>query len=237
MDTKMQIEIEALSPISLGSGQGDVVVDSEIIHDELGIPYFPAKRLKGLLYESAMECADMLTVFPNGQQYEAAVQETFGHCKTAVQCIVHNFYIQDYEKIAKELKAVEEAFPACVQPTDVLEEYTSLRYQTAIDENGIAKDTVIDENDSAKDTAVDKNGIAKDHSLRNIRVVNEHILFTGEIGLLQAEQIHIDMLTLALKNLQYAGMKRNRGFGHIECRIRHQDMNQLVQQILRKAAQ
>ena len=44
----------------LMSGQGDVNTDSTIIHDRYGIPYIPAKRVRGVLYESALEVAEMM---------------------------------------------------------------------------------------------------------------------------------------------------------------------------------
>ena len=56
---EIDVTIEVLSPIHLGSGQADVNIDSEIVHDAFGFPYFPAKRFKGLLYESALEIREM----------------------------------------------------------------------------------------------------------------------------------------------------------------------------------
>ena len=43
---ELSIEIKVLSPIHLGSGQAEVNIDSEIVHDAQGFPYFPAKRFK-----------------------------------------------------------------------------------------------------------------------------------------------------------------------------------------------
>ena len=51
------LTIKLLSPTMLMSGQGDVNTDSTIIHDRYGIPYIPAKRVRGVLYESALEVA------------------------------------------------------------------------------------------------------------------------------------------------------------------------------------
>ena len=56
---KYILTVEALSPVHLGAGKSDVIIDAETAHDEFGMPYFPAKRLKGLLYESALELAEM----------------------------------------------------------------------------------------------------------------------------------------------------------------------------------
>ena len=54
------LTIKLLSPTMLMSGQGDVNTDSTIIHDRYGIPYIPAKRVRGVLYESALEVAEMM---------------------------------------------------------------------------------------------------------------------------------------------------------------------------------
>ena len=59
---EFDVTIEILSPIHLSSGQADVTVDVEIIHDAQGFPYFPAKRFKGLLYESAVEVLEMFAL-------------------------------------------------------------------------------------------------------------------------------------------------------------------------------
>ena len=42
------------------SGQGDVNTDSTVVHDCYGIPFIPAKRVRGVLYESALEVAEMM---------------------------------------------------------------------------------------------------------------------------------------------------------------------------------
>ena len=54
------LTIKLLSPTLLMSGQGDVNTDSTIVHDRYGIPYIPAKRVRGVLYESALEVAEMM---------------------------------------------------------------------------------------------------------------------------------------------------------------------------------
>ncbi len=53
------IQIETLSPLHLGSGQENIVLDADVVYDQYGMPYFPARRFRGLLYESAMEMEEM----------------------------------------------------------------------------------------------------------------------------------------------------------------------------------
>lgn len=54
-----KIKIIAKSPLQLGYGRAGIVIDSDVVHDKYGMPYFPAKRFKGLLYESALEIAEI----------------------------------------------------------------------------------------------------------------------------------------------------------------------------------
>ena len=59
---EIDVTIKVETPLHLGSGQADVNLDAEIVHDAWGLPYFPAKRFKGLLFESAVEVFEMFTL-------------------------------------------------------------------------------------------------------------------------------------------------------------------------------
>ncbi len=105
---ELDVTIKVLSPIHLNSGQADVNVDAEIVHDALGFPYFPAKRFKGLLYESTLD----------------------------IQLIVPNFYIlpsTEYETFCAEWKYLQWKYPEIFTTFDVLNSFTSLRYQTRLE--------------------------------------------------------------------------------------------------------
>lgn len=56
---KYKIKIVAKSSLQLSTNKSDITVDTEVVHDQYGMPYFPAKRFKGLLYESALEMAEI----------------------------------------------------------------------------------------------------------------------------------------------------------------------------------
>lgn len=189
--------VQLLSPIHLGSGQADVNVDAEVIHDDVGLPYFPAKRFKGLLYESALEVAEMSELSGLNLLQKAELNELFQHgCEGKTQLVVSNLCLPDYEQMHEEWQSFEQNFPSVFQPLDVLEQYTSLRYQTKIDaETGTAADT----------------------SLHNMRVVEEGLSFTGELEVIPGSCHAFEILALALRNLSQAGLKRTRGFGHIAC--------------------
>ncbi len=194
----VDVTIKILSPIHLGSGQADVNVDAEIVHDAFGLPYFPAKRFKGLLYESALEVGEMFELSGLDTQNLSPLEKIFHRQSVSeVQLIVPNFFIAPpakYERLCAEWKFLQSAFPKIFTAKDVLDSFTSLRYQTRLE-----------------------NGVAADGSLRNLRVLDAGTEFFGTITLLNADEKILNLLALAIKNLSSAGTKRNRGFGRIEC--------------------
>jgi len=197
----IDVKIELLSPLHLASGQADVNVDAEIIHNELGVPYFPGRRLKGLLYESALEVVEMME--RSGQTgWRGQLEELFHHNGDTVdvQLVVPDFHIAkatEYDRIEAAWRELETSYSDWLTPQDVLEQYTSVRYQTRL-ENGVAADT----------------------SLHNMRVLDEDTAFYGTLELLgSAAGSYVGLVVLALRNLHQAGGKRNRGFGHLACHM------------------
>ena len=195
---EFDVTIEILSPIHLSSGQADVTVDAEIIHDALGFPYFPAKRFKGLLYESALEVLEMFELSGLDTGNLSPLEKIFHrHSISEVQLIVPNFYIKhadEYQDFCAEWKYLQATYPEVFTAAEVLNALTSIRYQTKLD-----------------------NGIAAEGSLHNMRVLDDGIKFFGRITLLNADKKVLNLLALAIKNLTCAGMKRNRGFGRLKC--------------------
>ena len=195
---EFDVTIEILSPIHLSSGRADVTIDAEIIHDALGFPYFPAKRFKGLLYESAVEVFEMFALSGLGTENLSPLEEIFHRQSTgAVQLIVPNFYIrpaEEYQAFCAEWKYLQATYSEIFTAAEVLNAFTSLRYQTRLE-----------------------NRIVAEGSLHNMRVLDDGIKFLGKITLLNADDKVLNVLALAIKNLSAAGMKRNRGFGRIKC--------------------
>ena len=193
---EIDVTIKVLSPIHLSSGRADVTVDAEIVHDALGFPYFPAKRFKGLLYESALEVAEMFRL--SGLEGLPPLESIF-HRKSegAVQLIVPNFYVlpaKKYEGFCVQWRYLQTEYPDIFTANEVLKSYTAIRYQTRLEK-----------------------GVAADGSLHNMRVLDAGTEFFGQITLLHADSDILNLLALAMKNLNVAGMKRNRGFGRISC--------------------
>lgn len=211
--TAIKVDINCDSPLHLSSGQADVTIDAEVIHDAFGLPYFPAKRFKGLLYESALEVAEMSVLCGGNYLRRETVEALFQHTPDAsAQLIIHDFHLAGYEQLRQEWQYLQEKYAEILSPADVLEAYTSVRYQTAIDA---------------------KTGIAAGTSLHNMRVVDAGLHFTGVMELRAKdgkEDVYMEVLALALRNLSSAGLKRNRGFGQLKCQM--DDMDSFIKQAL-----
>ena len=205
---EFEVKIKTLSPLHLGSGGANVNIDADICRDAFGLPYFPAKRFKGLLFESAVEVFEMLELagfetdnLPNLDRLFR--KKYFADTSDEPQLIVSNFYIKPenlYQKLCAEWNYLQKTFPALFRPEDVLETFTSIRYQTKL-----------------------VNGVADDSTLRNLRVLNSGTDFFGTIILHGADEKILTLLALTVKNLNSAGGKRNRGFGKINCSITFDD--------------
>ncbi len=197
---KIDVKITVETPLHLGSGQADVNIDAEIVHDAFGLPYFPAKRFKGLLYESAVEVFEMFKLAEMSTENLAALENVFHRNSddsgkvSEIQIIVPNFYLKNYEKLCEDWKYLQSKYKEIFRPADVLKNFTSIRYQTKL-----------------------KNGIAANGSLHNLNVLDAGTEFFGTIEILNSNDKVLNLMALAMKNLKFAGTKRNRGFGRISC--------------------
>ena len=203
----IKVTIHLESPLQLSSGAADVNVDTDVILDEWGLPFIPAKRFRGALYESALEIVELKECLNEtaGALNRTVLEEVFnqGNEESEVHTSFEDFRIKGYQKIVKELEALSHMYDDIVGYNQIRNAFTSVRYQTAIDE---------------------KKGIAKDGSLRNMRVVdNKTFEFEGSIHIEQGTNEHKQLLAVALQNLTAIGFKRNRGFGQITCSMANQE--------------
>ena len=200
------LTIKLLSPTMLMSGQGDVNTDSTIIHDRYGIPYIPAKRVRGVLYESALEVAEMMELSKLDAFTIEDVNILFNR-STVDQLVegnpklgISNLAIADYDTVANDIAALQsdKNLNKIFTKDRILGEYTSMRYYTSIVKNS---------------------GTAREGTLHNSRVLNRNLEFKGHITIDDMTDTERLILSCAVRNLTGIGGKRNRGFGRIECTI------------------
>lgn len=191
--TDYEIELEFESECLIGSSEGfGAVIDSDIVYDETGLPYLPARRLKGLLRDSAQEIATFLGL-------KNSTETLFGK-KGDQECgelKIPNLFVKDYKLNKKLLKAMvsdpKQLAYLCLNKEKILDYFTTIRSSTAI-----------------------KDGIAQKHSLRKVRVLSTKERFYGEIAL--AEH-HVEDFALICQNVRFIGSDRNRGLGKIRLNL------------------
>lgn len=201
----LYVHVKILSPLHLGSGGADIHVDADVVQDDVGLPYFPAKRLKGLLYESGLEVSEMA----GGRLIAKEKLDTlFQRGRGGVQqLVISNLYLENYDVLHADLLYLQKNFPSVFRPAYVLDQYASVRYQTAINP---------------------ETGVAQENSLRNMRVLDAGLTFVGEVRILGGDKDCLRTLALAVRNLSQCGGKRTRGFGQIACTLTQNGKDVLV---------
>ena len=130
---EQQLIITLKSDLCAGSGYSCAgIVDSDLCYDIYGIPYIPAKRLKGCLREAAGLIG--LTEEETGRIFGKAGQQK------AQGVFLGNAYIEGYEELYRELKEAGPVVRNYMTPQNVLDQFTMIKAQTKIMENGVAKD-------------------------------------------------------------------------------------------------
>lgn len=120
-----KMRIKLLSDLCAAGGDGYAsVIDTDIVTDSFGIPFIPARRLKGCLREAAeyigTEHIDEIFGVP-GNDASAALK-------------VGNANIEEHEELVKELEGKG------LDPMSVTELFTDTAASTAVEESGEAKE-------------------------------------------------------------------------------------------------
>lgn len=185
----MKIRIELLSDLCTYSGETyNSLVDMDVIYDEYGIPYIPAKRIKGCIREATLEMQE-LGVISTEEYHKLFGRE--GNQKSTFW--LSNAYIEDYKQIILDLQKFQKK--ELVTPQNVLEQYTSMRTQTAVNlESGVADKT----------------------SLRTMRVVNKGLVFDAECAVQEEEK---ENFRNAVSLVKHMGVSRTRGLGLVRMTV------------------
>ncbi len=186
---KSLLRIELLSDLCVADGSGyNSSVDIDVCHDEYGLPYIPAKRLKGCLRECAQELNDWGENIPL-----SALFGERGDRKGA--CSFRNAYLEKREKYLAEI-LVGEGNALC-HPQNILRNFTYIRSQTSIDHDS---------------------GAAEPNSLRAVRVVKKDLVFVANVEWNSEEDFrkYEQSLKNCCTVLKHMGMSRTRGFGSVK---------------------
>lgn len=218
MQSKKQGEIHITLYSDLCPGNGFSyygTIDSEAEHDDLGLPFIPARRLKGCL----RECAELLRdsglweeyneESGNTKNYKDPLNYLFGVSgdDSTRGIRIENAYISGYEQLKEDLKHLQEnkEFKKYIYPDEVLDLFSDVKAQTKME-----------------------NGVADDNSLRFTRIINQfspfnkenRLEFIARVGYLEGQE---DKLRQICKALRHIGMNRNRGLGCVKCEFKAED--------------
>lgn len=193
------IEITLRSDLCPGTGYAfSGTIDSDVSYDKNGIPYIPARRLKGVFRENA----GLLRAIGIDKK---RVKKLFGEGRhgSLSGMIIENAYPAGYKDMTASLAAMKKdpKLKRFLLPQSVLGQYTSVRAQTRLED-----------------------GIADDNSLRFTRVVNQYDFSDTEKPMqffagVQYPEDEEDVLEKVIRATRNIGLNRNRGLGSVRMRL------------------
>ncbi|MCS7025447.1 MAG: RAMP superfamily CRISPR-associated protein [Bryobacteraceae bacterium] len=191
MTKPSQITIELLSDTTLGQGSSTPgLVDVEILHDDLGLPYLSGKTLRGLIRDSWLTMANH---FP---ELDGAAMRIWGPAGDLGETSILRFGDAQIDASVREwINWAEHRQGDPLSPATVLEAFTEIRSQTAEDRITGA---------SARTT------------LRSIRVLLRNLRLTAPLTWIKepGEQ-DLQCLALSVLGTRHLGLGRNRGRGFV----------------------
>ena len=208
MQNKKQGEIHITLYSDFCSGNGYSyygTIDSEAEHDDFGLPFIPARRLKGCL----RECARLLRDSGLWEESTDPLNYLFGVSgdDSTKGIRIENAYISGYEQIEVGLKLLQEnkEIKKYISPDEVLDLFSDVKAQTRME-----------------------NGVADDNSLRFTRIIHQFSPFNKEnrlefIAKVEYPDGQEDKLKQICKALRHIGMNRNRGLGCVKCEFKAED--------------
>lgn len=150
--TDYLMKIRLLSDLCVADGGiYNSSIDTDICYDSYGLPFIPAKRIKGCLRECGIELRDWGEELP--------LEEIFGaEGNRAGKLIIRNAYLPERTAYVKEIRKADGS--AVGHPQNVLHLFSYIRNQTSIEQ---------------------ESGVAKESSLRTMRVVKKGLEFTAQV--------------------------------------------------------
>lgn len=131
---KAKLKITLKSDLICGSGTAfSNVIDTDVIFDEYGFPYIPARRIRGLIKEAANEYAQF------DSSKKDLEERLFGE-ENSHHFVLRNATLDNVNTMRKEINGLSRDQKRYVNTNAVLSYYTTLRNQTRINNEGIAED-------------------------------------------------------------------------------------------------
>ncbi len=198
------LEITLLSDTAFSMGAGIAgLVDSEIQHDDLGLPTLSGRAIKGLLTTA---CSEILFALNQnvGDRWAKAAHRLFGTHGEMLQA-EGELYFGD-AAIAPDLRAAlaYEQAKLSVSRQEIIESLTDLRRQTAMNERGAPED----------------------ESLRAIRVLIRGLRLYAPLYFADdPEDDEKALLAACLLGVKRAGLGRNRGKGKLTLELTNRSLD------------
>lgn len=191
MNGNQVIQVELLSDTAFSRGEGTAgVVDVEVEHDELGLPFLGGKTLRGLLHDSWLSmqhCFPELYLLANrifGSDADFDENSILRIGDAVVDSETRNW-----------IEAAESRESHRISPKMVLEALTDIRQQTSEERS---------------------TGAPAETTLRSVRVIIRGLKLQSPLyWLAEPTDEELRCLSLALLATRHAGLGRNRGRGHV----------------------
>ena len=192
-----KLKIELQSDLCAGSGCSYAgIVDSDSCYDEYGMPYIPARRIRGCMRETAETL--LYSIYD-----EHKVEALFGYRGNdhSSDFVIGNAYVEEYYEVRSDLEKL--SIPE-ITAQSILDRYSHVVGQTRI-EKGIA-----DEGSLRYTRVINQYSPVRE---------GENISFVAEISYDEEDESIIEDIVKATRHI---GLKRNRGFGNVKMHLINQ---------------
>lgn len=196
-----RLSLELLSDATFGRGDGVTgLIDAEVQHDDLGLPFLSGRTLKGLL---GAECADIVYALERArpdlaQDWRTTADRLFGRSGAALEG--QSILRVGTARLPQDLRDAihQDIRHNRLRPMEVLEMVTALRRQTAMDAWGVPRED----------------------TLRTMRVILRGVVFCADLDfLVNPTEKDLALLSACVKALRRAGTARNRGRGRLKAEL------------------
>lgn len=210
--TRYILKIKLESDAAFGRGDGIAgFVDAEVQHDDNGFPFLHGRAIKGLLVQ---ECADILASMPSGgNMWDKSARRLFGRPGSssgdnAVMITGNALLPGDLRRaVLIDLRVGR------IRPDEVLDLFTAIRSQTAMDENGVARE----------------------NSLRRIRVILRETVFESELFFTEEPRVSdLALLAACVKAFRRAGTGVTRGLGRLKAELLDQERRPVTERYFKE---